>query len=381
MGLLRKNILLFTAAVLISGCGKSLIEISTKLDDNSYPMFGMIPSRNFYIPVTVTDSLKLKWESSGHGGYANTSVTIYDEYVFTSDLSGRIFVYNITDGDQVGMLKSKGAIYTSPLVYRSKVIYGVAKQNYDLTELIYYDYRKGKELVNEEIYGRLLSEMIGLEDGIIFLTENGRVNRYDLFGSLIWKTETGITAHCSPSLKNGVIIFGNDNGEIIGVNKDDGGIIYRKQYDGIFTGTPAIDDSMAYLGNNNGNIYAVELENGNKIWQFDTDFRVLMSPAFDNKNIFVGNLSGDLFSLNKYNGRLKWKKHFKGLFNSTPLLTENRIIISNLFLSFYIIDKSNGELKKSFILEGRAKLSPVYFKGLLFIGFDTGVLRAYEFIY
>ena len=381
MGFLKSNILLLITALLFAGCGKSLIKISTKLDDNPYPMFGMVPSRNFYVPVTVTDSLKLKWESGGHGGYANTSVTIYDDYVFTSDLSGRIFVYNVTDGDKVGMLKSKGAIYTSPLIYRSKIIYGVAKLNYNLTELIYYDYRDGKEIVNKEIYSRILSEMIGLENEIIFLTESGRLNKYDLYGNLVWEKETETTSRCSPSLKNGIVIFGNDNGEVIGVGEDDGKIIYRKQFDGIFTGTPTIDDSVAFLSNDIGKIYAVELETGNEIWRFDTDVRVLMSPAFDDRNIIVGNLSGDLFSLNKFNGKLNWQKHFGGLFNSTPLITKNRIILVDLFRRFYILDKSDGEVKKTFALDGRAKLSPVFFKGLLFIGFDTGVLRAYEFVY
>jgi outer membrane protein assembly factor BamB len=106
-----------------------------------------------------------------------------------------------------------------------------------------------------------------------------------------------------------------------------------------------------------------------------------MTPAFDDTNVIIGNLSGSLFSLNKSNGKLNWQNNYGGLFNASPLLTNNRIIIPDLFKAFYIIDKNSGELKKSFPLDGRAKLTPVLYDSTLFIGYDRGILRAYEFIY
>lgn len=382
MGLLIKNILIIGFMIIfIFGCGKSLIKITAKLDSDPYPMFGRTSARNFYVPVTVSDSLLLYWENDVHGNFTNSSVTIYDEYVFTSDLGGRIYVFDINDGSKVGMLKSKDAIYSAPLIFKSVVVYAVAEEKYNLTEIIIYNFKTGKEVFYEEIYSRVLSEMIALEDGIIFLTESGRINRYDLSGKSIWQTETDAATRCSPSLKNGIIIFGNDDGEVITVDLEDGEIINRKSVGGIFTGTPTIDDSIAYMSNNNGMIYALDLKSIEIIWQHDTHARILMSPAVDDKNVIIGNLSGSLFSLNKFNGKPNWKQQYKGVFQATPLLTNYRIIIPNLFRSLYIIDKSTGIPNKIYLLEGRAKLSPVYFDGILFIGFDRGILRAYEFVY
>jgi outer membrane protein assembly factor BamB len=95
----------------------------------------------------------------------------------------------------------------------------------------------------------------------------------------------------------------------------------------------------------------------------------------------VGNLSGGLFSLNKNTGKVNWYQKYKGLFNATPLLTENRIIIGDLFRSFYIIDKATGIPNNIYLLDGRTKLTPVYYDNTLFIGFDRGVLRAYDFVF
>jgi len=367
--------------VFLLGCGKSFIKITARLDSDPYPMFGKTSARNFYVPVTVSDSLVLIWENEVHGSFTNSSVTVYDEYVFTSDLGGRIYVFDINDGSKVGMLKSKDAIYSAPLIFRSLVVYAVAEEKYNLSELIIYNFKTGKEVFYEEIYSRVLSEMIALEDGIIFLTESGRLNRYDLSGKSIWQTETDVTTRCSPSLKNGIIIFGNDDGEVITVDLEDGEIINRNSVGGIFTGAPTIDDNIAYISNNNGIIYALDLNNIEIIWQHNTGTRILMSPAVDDKNVIIGNLSGSLFSLDKLNGKPNWKQKYKGVFNATPLLTNYRIIIPDLFRSLYIIDKSTGIPNKIYLLEGRARLSPVYFDDVLFIGFDKGILRAYEFIY
>jgi outer membrane protein assembly factor BamB len=382
MGLLIKKIFITGIIIIVvGGCGKSLIEITAKADDDPYPMFGKTPSRNFYVPVTVSDSLVLKWEADVHGSFKNSSVTIYDEYVFTSDLGGRIFVFDIENGKQVGMLKSKDAIFSAPLIFKSLVVYAVAEEKYNLSELIYYDYKNGQELFNQEIYSRVLSEMIAIEDGVIFLTESGRINRYNLAGKSVWQTETKVTTHSSPSLENGIIIFGNDNGEVITVNVETGEIINRIEIGGIFTGVPTIDQNIAYMSNNDGRIYAFDLDSLEGIWEFDTGARILMSPAVDDQNVIIGNLSGSLFSLNKLDGGINWGQKYKGLFNSTPLLTERRIIISDLFRSYYIVDKETGGLNKIILLDGRAKLSPVYFNDLLFIGYDRGVVRAYEFVY
>lgn len=379
--MIKKILIGLFLLISLGGCGKSLIKIMVRVDDNPYPMFGGTAERNFFVPVTVSDSLVLKWENSVHGSFTTSSVTIYDEFVFTSDLGGRIYVLNINDGSKVGMLKSKDAIYSAPIIFKSLVVYAVAEEKYNISEIIIYNFKTGKEIYYEEIYSRVLSEMIAINDGFIFLTESGRINRYDLTGKSIWQTKTNVTTRGSPSLKDSVIIFGNDDGEVITVDLENGNIINREMVGGIFTGAPSIDSDIAYISNNNGIIYAFDLKSAKIIWQHDTGARIIMSPAIDDENLIVGNLRGSLYSFNKYDGTLNWGQQYKGVFNTTPLLTNNRIILPDLFRALYIINKNTGVPNKIYLLDGRAKLSPVYFDNLLFIGYDRGVLGAYEFVY
>ncbi len=81
-----------------------------------------------------------------------------------------------------------------------------------MTELVYYDYSAGEELEIIELPGRVLTEMIAVEDGVIFNTEIGVVFKFDLHGNKIWETDTKVPTRSSPSMKNNIFSFGNDKG-------------------------------------------------------------------------------------------------------------------------------------------------------------------------
>jgi len=380
MGLLKFIFYLLIVVSFISGCARSVIKLSAKLDEEPFQMFGKTPHREFFVPVTVSDSLIEVWENSANGGFPNSSVAIYDEFIFINDLSGRIYCYNLADGSQVGKLKYKGAIYSTPVPYKSTLIFPVSLENDYLTELIYYDLLNGKEKELIEITGRVLTEMIALEDAVIFCTEFGSVYKYDLYGETVWETHTRIPIHSSPSMSGDKIIFGNDKGEIISLDEETGDSVYVSKIGGTFFSGSSVSDSKIYIGNENGFLYALNTEDGSIVWEFNTGARILMTPAIDSQNVIFGNLGGSLYSLNKFTGEKNWETKFQSVLNSTPLLTNNRIILPDVLLSFHLIDKSNGQILKTYKLDGRAKLSPVFYKDLLFIGYDDGILRAYEFV-
>jgi len=381
MGFLKHKILPLIFILLLVGCARSVIKYSTKNDENPYRMFGKIPSREFYIPVTLSDSLSLKWESETYGSFPNSSVSAYDDLIFVNDLAGRIFCFNIESGKKIGSVKySYGSVYSTPIPYRSKIIFPVALEKDNLTEIIIYDYGQGKELEAIEFPGRVVTQMLALDDDILFTTEVGIAYRINSNGKILWETHTRVPTRSSPALTNDHFIFGNDAGEIISLNSDTGDSVYVKEIGGHFFSGLTISDSVIYAGNDNGFVYAINLIDGDILWQFDTGHRIKMEPALDEQNLFIGNLNGDFYCIDKYSGTQNWKVHFNGILNSTPLVTENIIILPNVFFAIHLLDKKDGSLLNSILLEGRAKLSPVIHRNILFIGFDDGVIRAYDFV-
>ena len=382
MGLLKNKIFLLAALLLISGCARSVIKYATRLDDNPYQMYGKNPSHEFYLPASISDSLVLKWESEANGSFPNSSVTVYEDLVFINDLSGRIFCFNIESGKKIGSLKySGGSIYSTPIPYRSKVIFPVALDKENLTDLIIYDYSLGKEIEAIELPGRVLTQMIAVNDDVLFTSEVGIAYKFSSSGKKVWETHTRVPTRSSPALVDSLFIFGNDKGEIIALNSLSGDSVYVQKIGGHFFSGLTISENVIYTGNDNGSVYALNVDDGAILWQFDTGARIKMEPTFDEQNIYIGNLNGNFFSLNKLNGIENWRTDFRGILNTTPLVAENLIILPDVLFAIHFLDKKSGNILKSIPLDGRSKLSPVIHKNILFIGYDDGVLRAYEFVY
>ena len=365
---------------LIHGCVPSSISLDVKKVLSTYSMFGKNEGRNFYMPLSIGDSLKLKWSAEINGGFPNSSVTTYGNYVFVSDLSGRIYCFNVETGKRAGLLRYSGAVYTTPVIHKGVVIFAVAHTDEDISDLYCYDFREGKLQYEKKISGRIITEIIKAEDGIIFNTENGKVFKLDLLGGKLWEYDTESIIHSSPALGKGIVVSGNDNGEIIGINSEHGTLKYRKKIGESFFGGATVDRNTVYIGNDNGSIFALNLSTGEIIWRYNTDWRVAMIPAFNETDLFAGNLKGEFFSIKKETGELNWESTTGGLLNATPLITQNIIVLPDLNKSFHLIDLKSGKILRTVELGGRCKLSPVIYDDLLFIGYDNGVLNAYEFI-
>jgi outer membrane protein assembly factor BamB len=104
-----------------------------------------------------------------------------------------------------------------------------------------------------------------------------------------------------------------------------------------------------------------------------------MIPVYNKTHIIIGNLKGELYSVEKTTGKLNWRINTRGVLSASPLLTENMIILPDLNEAYHFIDVKTGEMKSTYIMEGRGKLTPVILNDVLYIGYDNGIVRAYEF--
>lgn len=365
--------------VLLSGCTPSSIKLDTKKGLSSYNMFGKTGSREFFIPVSIGESISLKWEAEINGSFPNSSVTSYDKYIFVNDLSGRVYCFDASNGKVIGALKSGGAVYTTPIINENNIIFAASEGDENKSVLYYYNFSTAKMLHEKEILGRVMTEMIKTEKDIFFNTEDGKVFCYDLLGEKVWEYDIKTKTHSSPALGKDIIVFGNDDGEIIGINAKKGELLFKEKIGESFFCGASIDDSIIYIGNDNGNLYALELSTGKVKWMFETGSKITMVPVYNKTHTIIGNLKGELYSINKETGTLNWRTNTRGVLSASPLITENFIILPDLNESYHFIDVKTGEIKNTYLLDGRGKLTPVILDDVLYIGYDNGIVRAYEF--
>lgn len=365
--------------MLLGGCGTSVIKLTTLRNVIPYSQYGKIPQREFYSDIKLDTVFTEKWETEMNGGFSNSSVLVYDEAVLVNDLSGRIYSFSILNGKKLGQIKYKGSIYAAPVIHNSILIFALVNKNENVTSLIFYDFKLGIEKSEIEIDGIVTSELLLLDNGVIFISEAGQVYKYDFWGKMLWEKNIKVATHSSPASDNSYIVFGDDNGKIICLGSESGEIIYSKKIGSPIFGGVVISDNKIYLGDDEGTLYSLQLKDGTEVWSFRTDSKIRMEPVVHDDEIYIGNLKGDLFKISKDTGNLIWKVQTNGLLNITPLLTKNFLIVPDENRKIYFVDIEKGKIVSSVSFDGRLKLSPVIYNDLLFIGYENSHLQAFEF--
>jgi outer membrane protein assembly factor BamB len=379
VGLLKKLLIFLPIFFFcLIGCSTSKLQVAAKIDNDPYPMFGADPSRSFNISQPIGHSLNLKWEASINGGFANSSVSIYDELVFLNDLSGRIYAFDLQSGKRAGLLKGDGPVHTTPIPHKFAIIFASAIADENKSTIYFYDYINNKLLHEIDVDGLIINEMIRMDDGIICITEKGKLYKYNFNGEQKWMFDSNKFTHTSPALEGNTVVFGNDDGELIAVNSENGLLKYRKKIGVSFFGSPSIENNIVFIGNDDGELLAIELTSGDIKWKTDLSNRIIMNPALKKDAVIIGTLKGDIFKIDKKSGEIIWKSETDGVFNASPIVAENIIIQPDMEKSLHFIDIEDGSILRTMVYEGRVRLSPVYFKNTLFIGYDNGILAAYE---
>jgi outer membrane protein assembly factor BamB len=357
------------------------MKLSPPLDKNAIKLYGLTPERDFYYRFSIGDSLKELWSSDANGSFTNTSVTVYKDIVFITDLSGRVFAFDLNNGKKLGMLKRKGAIYSTAYPERNSLVYVTAVADKDKSYLTFYDIETNELKSEVEIDGRVLTELVVYEKAVYVCAENGDVYKYDMIGNQQWQAKTKQKIHSSPAVSSGNIYFGNDKGEVVCLSCKSGEEIFRTKTNEIIQCGVSISGDELYTGNDKGTLYCLDTKSGKIKWEYNTGARILMTPAYDDDNVYIGNLAGKYYSFKKKTGTLNWEKSIGTLFNAAPAVTENYLIVPDLFKKVYFVNKQTGEVKKTFAMDGRVKLTPVIVnKKILILGIDSGEVLAYEII-
>ncbi len=365
--------------MIIAGCSTSHIKIAGKTGEpDIYTMFGKISSRDFYVPVTLIDSLVPKWEWEINGSFPQSSITYFREYLFINDLSGRVYCLNSSTGKITGQLKHKGTIYTTPVISRYNVIYIESINDDDISYLRVYNFIEGKAIAETEIKGRVITEIIKQGSEIFFVTEKGLLYKFSSIGDQYWVKDIGGEVHSSPASDGSIIYVANSHGELLKIDMMNGSILDTIKTEADITSGLTIIGSSIIMGDKKGFLYSFDIDNGKLNWKYDTGSKITAVPVSAKNKIYTVNLAGDIAAVDNDSGKEKWRIKTGGLLNSTPLVTDNFLIVPDLSKRILFIDPEDGTEKKTIELPDRAKLSPVIIGNLLIIGFDRGVIRAYE---
>ena len=170
---------------------------------------GLNPYENVLNPKTV-GNLELLW-SFPTGGAVQSSPAIVNGVVYVGSNDGNVYALKASTGAVLWSFPvGFGGPGTSPAVANGVVYVGA---------LYALNARTGAIVWSDGIGGASAT----LADGVIYLgsvDENFAVNARD--GTLVWMTHLGYDTASAMAFANGVVYFGNTNGDLHALNASDG---------------------------------------------------------------------------------------------------------------------------------------------------------------
>ena len=233
-----------------------------------------------------------------------TPVAISDSIIYVASRDGNIFALDLSalerDGSAVPIWEYKppeerglGGVFNPPAVGMRFVFVGGSVNNEENGRLVALrkDRRNSSRLEQDEWEENLPGAIVG-----------------------------------SPTIANGMVIVGSEDGNLYAFDEDDGSRLWIFPTDGLRQGkekdkriwsTPVVKDGVAYFGAMDDHLYAIAIDEGlsadqRTLWKFKTKGAIVTKPIIVDETIIFGSFDRKVYALdisepnNQDKDRLLW---------------------------------------------------------------------------
>ena len=243
------------------------------------------------------NSHKISWDYDCDN-VASTPFYYKDVIYFGSD-NGHLYGLN-DDGKVEFNKKLDGELKTSPIVVDDTIyiastdakIYSI-----DTDKSKNWEFTAGDEILSSPGY---------VNETVIFGSSDGNVyclNESD--GDLVWKTDLNNKVISSPTIDehDNSVYIGSDEGNFTCLDIRDGTIKWSFSAGDKVQSTAALKDKLVAFGSNNGNLYVLNKYTGQQEFNYNPgtmlfNSAITSSPVINGNSLFFGDEAGYLYSLN-----------------------------------------------------------------------------------
>jgi beta propeller repeat protein len=111
-----------------------------------------------------------------------------------------------------------------------------------------------------------------------------------------WTYKTGGLIASSPTVADGKLYVGSDDGNVYALDASTGTQIWSHATGGSVESSPAVVDGMVFVGSYDSNVYALNASTGTLIWNYATGSVVFSSPAVADGRLYVGSEDGNVYA-------------------------------------------------------------------------------------
>jgi eukaryotic-like serine/threonine-protein kinase len=165
-------------------------------------------------------------------------------------------------------------------------------------------------------------------------------------GKLLWSFPIGnsFDISSSPSVSNGVVYVGSQNGAIYAVEVGGTTLLWSYTTGGPIYGNLAVGNGVVYLPSSDGNLYAFDAYSGIVLWKYPY---LSSSPALANGVVYVGVHVSDsqcnLSALDASSGDLLWQYEISPPGSGDPSVADGMVYVGDFYSNVYAFGLTHGE--------------------------------------
>ncbi len=132
-----------------------------------------------------------------------------------------------------------------------------------------------------------------------------------------------------------------------------------------------------------GNVVATNVQNGNILWHTNVLHHITATPGTNSTTVFVGTKDASLYALDLTTGKIKWQATLPSLILGAPTATDDVVAVLCHDSTVAVLSAETGKILWSYqatspSLTLYSNSSPVINNNVLYVGFDSGQLGAFD---
>ena len=228
-----------------------------------------------------------------------------------------------------------------------------------------------------------------LADGLVlFGSEDHHVYAVDeVDGTEVWRFETGGHVRSKPAVFRDHVLVSSQDGHVYSFGIADGVKEWQYRFDepmsdslsrGSIPPSPAVGDGVAFVGARNGILTAIEVSTGEVRWEYDVGSQIFVTPSVGSDVVFVSDISQHLYAIDTDDGHLRWAIETDGSVISSVFATSIFVYAATTTGLVYAIDICDGvPLWETHTASGRLG-SPVVEDDVLYVASNDGLLLSID---
>lgn len=336
-------------------------------------------------------------------GAINSIPILKDSVIYIGSMDSSFYAINKNTGEEIWHFKSDFPISSQPSLIENNLLFQAACKLYSLNaqtgqmQWSYVAREEDPESGQPTMYDHSFPVVY---NGLVYFGDDwGNINGVDLTsGDLKFRYTSTIEyveeddwyIRSTPVIKDDIIYFGDHGAHVYAISLVDTSEVWIKRiyspvHDGSVVSEMVIKDSLLFFGGYNNSISPLRLSDGEPIWTFvDGETFLPSTPIFYKNNVIVGSTIGSskIHCLNITDGSKVWDFQAKGIFFVKPNIIKDSILVMNSTNPFsgnigvlYFLNLNSGQFINEIHLIRATESSPIEVDSSIVIGKDDGVYR------